>query len=215
MLVVLRERDRRKERERHSSLGRAVRSTHTHHARPKNTTDHLLRKMSAAAASVAASGVAFAVNTTPHRSKHYKIRASSTTITTTNNKNANSAVGQQQRVTMRASSSWAAAAAGSRGAVTTRAMTKDNATSEDNAAANKSAGGDESSSNKKGEGDGDEGEGGGDCPLGFGKNGAITNAVEGAKKSMYLAFMSANTPLTKEEAGASIHAHHDSDDMLH
>jgi tRNA U54 and U55 pseudouridine synthase Pus10 len=66
-------------------------------------------------------------------------------------------------------------------------MTKDNATSEDGV---------------KGE-DPKDGEGG-DCPLGFGKNGRITEAVDGVKKSMYLAFMSANSPLTKEEVAAKV-----------
>ena len=48
-----------------------------------------------------------------------------------------------------------------------------------------------------------EEESSGECPLGFGKNGAITNAVNGVKKSMYLSFMSSSQPLTMEEAAAS------------
>ena len=40
-------------------------------------------------------------------------------------------------------------------------------------------------------------------PPGFGKNGAITNAVNGVKKSMDLSFMSSSQPLTMEEAAAS------------
>ena len=43
----------------------------------------------------------------------------------------------------------------------------------------------------------------GECPLGFGKNGRITTAVDGIKKSVYLSFMSAAEPLTMEEAAAS------------
>ena len=43
----------------------------------------------------------------------------------------------------------------------------------------------------------------GDCPLGFGKNGRITTAVDGIKKSVYLSFMSSSEPLTMEEAAAS------------
>ena len=43
----------------------------------------------------------------------------------------------------------------------------------------------------------------GECPLGFGKNGRITTAVDGIKKSVYLSFMSSAEPLTMEEAAAS------------
>jgi cytochrome P450 len=43
----------------------------------------------------------------------------------------------------------------------------------------------------------------GECPLGFGKNGRITNAVDGVKKSIYLSFMQSASPLTMEEAAAS------------
>ena len=43
----------------------------------------------------------------------------------------------------------------------------------------------------------------GECPLGFGKNGRITTAVDGIKKSVYLSFMSSSEPLTMEEAAAS------------
>lgn len=42
----------------------------------------------------------------------------------------------------------------------------------------------------------------GECPLGFGKNGRITTAVDGVKKSIYLSFMSSSNPLTMEEAKA-------------
>ena len=48
--------------------------------------------------------------------------------------------------------------------------------------------------------------GGGSCPLGFGKDGPIANAVDGARKAMYLSFMSSTSPLTMEEARASASA---------
>lgn len=51
--------------------------------------------------------------------------------------------------------------------------------------------------------DADEETKSGECPLGFGKNGRITTAVDGIKKSVYLSFMSAAEPLTMEEAAAS------------
>jgi len=76
-------------------------------------------------------------------------------------------------------------------------MTKDNATSSGDgvdATADGGAGGDGAAEDGEGEDS--------NCPLGFGKNGKITNAVDGVKKSMYIAFMSANTPLTKQEVAA-------------
>ena len=51
--------------------------------------------------------------------------------------------------------------------------------------------------------DADEETKSGECPLGFGKNGRITTAVDGIKKSVYLSFMSSAEPLTMEEAAAS------------
>jgi len=47
---------------------------------------------------------------------------------------------------------------------------------------------------------------GGECPVGFGKNGrfsAVGDAINGVKNAAYLSFMSSSTPLTKEEAAAS------------
>ena len=47
---------------------------------------------------------------------------------------------------------------------------------------------------------------GGECPVGFGKNGrfsAVGEAINGVKNAAYLSFMSSSTPLTKEEAAAS------------
>ena len=51
--------------------------------------------------------------------------------------------------------------------------------------------------------DADEETESGECPLGFGKNGRITTAVDGIKKSIYVNFMSAAEPLTMEQAKAS------------
>ena len=51
--------------------------------------------------------------------------------------------------------------------------------------------------------DADEETKSGECPLGFGKNGRITTAVDGIKKSIYVNFMSAAEPLTMEQAKAS------------
>jgi cytochrome P450 len=47
---------------------------------------------------------------------------------------------------------------------------------------------------------------GGECPLGFGKNGRITTAVEGIQKSVNLSFTRSSNPLTMEEAKASARA---------
>lgn len=151
----------------------------------------------AAAATAAASGVAFV--TSPCR-RQCKVRGSSSGGDG-HTKGVNSAGAVVRPMTglraRGAASSWTVwkrgrAVAGS--TTRTRAMTKDNATSE---------GGRQESSVGKAEAEDGEGEGeGGNCPLGFGKNGAVTNAVESVKKSMYLAFMSANSPLTKEEVAA-------------